>query len=82
MVQVGVMGGELTLSLVGVIFKAVTIYGNNTGNLGHLQDVAAFAREDKLESIPITTIPWEEANSALMLLRDGKITGRMVLTKN
>jgi alcohol dehydrogenase, propanol-preferring len=32
MVQVGVMGGELNLSLVGLIFKAATIISNNTGN--------------------------------------------------
>jgi len=82
MVQVGVMGGELPLSLVGLIFKGATIYGNLTGNLGHLRDVAGFAQEDKLQAIPISTTPWEEANSALMDLRDSKVTGRRVLVKN
>lgn len=81
MVQVGVMGGELNLSLVGLIFKAATIMGNNTGNLAHLQEVASLARDGKLAPIPITTMPWDEGNNALKRLQDGKVTGRLVLTK-
>jgi propanol-preferring alcohol dehydrogenase len=79
MVRVGVMGGELPLSCVGMIFKAATIMGNNTGTVAHLQEVAKLAREGKLAAIPITVVPKDEANDALMKLRDGKVTGRMVL---
>ena len=80
MVQVGVMGGELNLSLVGLIFKAATIMGNNTGNPAHLREVVSLAQGSKLSPIPITTLPWDEANTALMRLRDGHVTGRLVLT--
>lgn len=79
MVQVGVMGGELNLSLVGLIFKAATIMGNNTGNVTHLREVAKLAQEGKLAPIPITVVPRDEAYDALMRLRDGKVTGRIVL---
>ena len=79
MVQVGVMGGELNLSLVGMIFKAATIMGNNTGNVAHLRQVAKLAQEGKLAPIPITVVPRDEAYDALMRLRDGKVTGRIVL---
>lgn len=79
MVMVGVMGGELPLSCVGMIFKAATIMGNNTGTVAHLQEVAQLAREGKLAPIPITVVDRNEANDALMRLRDGKVTGRMVL---
>jgi propanol-preferring alcohol dehydrogenase len=79
MVQVGVMGGELNLSLVGMIFKAATIMGNNTGNVAHLRQVAKLAQEGKLAPIPITVVPRDEAYNALMRLRDGKVTGRIVL---
>ena len=82
MVQVGVMGGELNLSLVGLIFKAATIMGNNTGTPAHLSEVASFAREGKLLPIPITKLPWDDANSAIMRLRDGQITGRLVLSRS
>lgn len=81
-VQVGVMGGEMTLSLAGVIFKAATIVGNNTGSLAHLNEVAKLAKEKKLLPIPITSIPWDNANEAISRLRDGKTTGRLVLTKS
>jgi propanol-preferring alcohol dehydrogenase len=80
MVQVGVFGGELTVSLVGLIFKATTIMGNNTGSLGDLEDVARLARDGKLAPIPVTCLPKREANAALMRLRDGQVTGRLVLT--
>jgi alcohol dehydrogenase, propanol-preferring len=80
MVQVGVFGGELTLSLVGLIFRATTIMGNNTGTLADLRDVARLARDGKLAPIPVTCLPKRDANEALMRLRDGKVTGRLVLT--
>ncbi|EXJ87207.1 hypothetical protein A1O3_04166 [Capronia epimyces CBS 606.96] len=81
MVQVGVMGGELTLSLVNLIFKGATIMGNNTGNLAALREVTDLARQQKLAPIPVTTVPWDQANEALMRLRDGKVTGRIVLVR-
>ncbi len=80
MVQVGVFGGELTLSLIGLIFRAATIMGSNTGNPADLRDVARLAREGKLAPIPVTTLPRDQANAALMRLRDGQVTGRLVLT--
>ena len=79
MVQVGVMGGELNLSLVGMIFKAPTIMGNNTGNLADLREVSKLAQEGKLAPIPITVVPKDEAHDALMRLKDGKVIGRIVL---
>lgn len=79
MVQVGIMGGELSVSLVGFIFKAATISGNMTGSLQHLREVTQLAREGKLAPIPVTEVPWDEANNALMRLRDGKVTGRLIL---
>ena len=80
MIQVGVFGGELNLSLIGLIFRATTIMGSNTGNPADLREVARLAREGKLAPIPITTLPRDEANTALMRLRDGRVTGRLVLT--
>ena len=80
MIQVGVFGGELTLPLIGLIFRATTIMGSNTGNPAELREVARLAREGKLAPIPITTLPRDEANNALMRLRDGQVTGRLVLT--
>jgi hypothetical protein len=41
MVQVGVFGGELTVSLVGLIFRVTSIMGSNTGTVADLEEVRA-----------------------------------------
>lgn len=80
MVQVGLLGGELKLSLVGLIGKQATIMGSTTGNVEHMEELVRLAKEGLLASIPVTTIPRARAHEALMLLRSGKVTGRLVLT--
>lgn len=80
MVQVGLLGGELRLSLVGLIGKEATIMGSTTGNVKHMEELVRLAKEGVLAPIPVTTVPRARADEALMLLRDGKVTGRLVLT--
>ena len=80
MVQVGIFGGEITLPLIGFIFRANAIMGSLTGTVGDLHEVARLARDGKLAPLPVTTVPKDEANAALMRLRDGRVTGRLVLT--
>lgn len=82
LVQVGVMGGELHLSLVGNIFKAVTIMGNNTGNLAALHSVVNLAKSGKLLPVPVKDVPWDDADKALNQLREGNVTGRLILVRN
>lgn len=81
LVQVGLMGGGIHLPLTALIFKAQTIVGNLTGNPGHLRKVTELARAGKLAPIPVTTMPWDEAEDALNRLRQGKVTGRLILVK-
>ena len=81
MVQVGVMGGELNISLVGNIFKAATIMGNNTGNLEHFHKVVDMAKAGKLLPVPIEAVPWDKADDAIQRLKAGKLHGRLVLVK-
>ncbi len=80
MVQVGVFGGELTLSLIGLIFRASAIMGSNTGSVADLHEVARLARAGKLAPLPVTRVARDDANEALMRLRDGRVTGRLVLS--
>lgn len=80
-VYVGVMGGSMELPLVVPIFKSLTIFGNLTGEAHHLREVTKLARDGKLPPIPITKMPWDEADKAMNLLRDGKVTGRLILVK-
>lgn len=80
-VQVGVMGGSIEMSLVGNIFKGLTIYSNITGNLNELRRVVQMAKEGKLSPLPIQKMPWNSVNEAMSLLKAGKVSGRVVLVR-
>jgi alcohol dehydrogenase/propanol-preferring alcohol dehydrogenase len=79
LVLVGVGGGELVLSLAGMIFRPRTIQGSATGNPQDLRDVVALARSGKLKPIPVTVMPKDDVNTALHLLHEGEVSGRLVL---
>ena len=79
LVLVGVAGGEITLSLAGMIFRAQGVLGSNTGTVADLRDVVALARSGKLAATPVQEFPKDAANDALMKLERGEITGRAVL---
>lgn len=78
-IVVGVAGGELTLSLPGLIFGAKTVRGSLTGNPQDLRAVLALANSGKLKRTPVTLCSHDHANKALQDLHDGKVTGRLVL---
>ncbi|KAH6722763.1 alcohol dehydrogenase [Leptodontidium sp. MPI-SDFR-AT-0119] len=80
-VQVGVMGGSIEMSLVGNIFKGLTISANITGTLEDLRAVVQLAKEGKLSPVPVQKMAWNSVNEAMSLLKAGKVTGRMVLVK-
>ncbi|MEI7783090.1 MAG: alcohol dehydrogenase [Betaproteobacteria bacterium] len=79
LVLVGVGGGELVLSLAGMIFRPRSVIGSMTGNPQDLRDVAALAKAGKLKSLPITRMPKDQANAAVMALSEGRAVGRIVL---
>ncbi|KAJ9615694.1 hypothetical protein H2200_001770 [Cladophialophora chaetospira] len=80
MVQVGLLGGVLNLSLVALVARSATIMGSTTGNIGHMEEIVRLAKKGQLAPLPVTTMPRATAQEALMLLREGKVTGRLVLT--
>lgn len=79
LVLVGVGGGELVLSLAGMIFRPRSVIGSMTGNPQDLREVAALAKAGKLKSLPITRMPKNQANEAVMALNEGRARGRIVL---
>ena len=79
LVLVGIAGGELTLSLAGMIFKAQTVQGSITGSIPELRAVVKLAREGRLHPTPIQEFPRDTAGETLMRLHRGEITGRAVL---
>ncbi|RSY82017.1 alcohol dehydrogenase [Sphingomonas koreensis] len=79
LVLLGMSGGELTLSLAAMVFRANRVEGSNTGNLQDLRDVIELANSGKLKPTPIHLCPKHEANQAMEDLHHGKVTGRIVL---
>jgi len=79
LVQVGLFGGELSLPLPLMAIRALTVQGSYVGNPKELRELVALAQKGDLQPLPVATVPQREANAALMRLRDGKVTGRLVL---
>jgi alcohol dehydrogenase, propanol-preferring len=79
LVQVGLFGGELSLPLPLMAIRALTIQGSYVGNPKELRELVRLAQTGDLPPLPVTTVPQREANDALMRLRDGHVTGRLVL---
>lgn len=79
LVQVGLFGGELSLPLPLMAIRALTVQGSYVGNPKELRALVKLAQDGKLPPLPLTTVPQSQANDALMRLRDGKVTGRIVL---
>ena len=79
LILLGMSGGEITLSLAAMVFRAHSIQGSNTGNLQDLRDVLALANTGKLKPTPIHICPRHDANQAMMDLHHGRVTGRIVL---
>lgn len=82
LVMVGVAGGELPLSLAGMIFRALTIKGSNTGTPADLRAVLALANQGRLKPTPVRCCPADQANQALLDLKSGRVTGRAVLVRS
>ena len=79
LIQVGLFGGELSLPLPLMAMRALTIQGSYVGNPKELRELVGLAQAGSLEALPVTIMPQNQADAALMRLRDGKVTGRLVL---
>ena len=79
LVQVGLFGGELKLPLPLMAIRALTIQGSYVGTPGDLRELVALAQRGQLPKLPIEEVPMPTADAALMRLRAGHVTGRLVL---
>jgi D-arabinose 1-dehydrogenase-like Zn-dependent alcohol dehydrogenase len=78
-VGVGLFGGEIPLSLVSLVQRAIRIEGNYVGTVQDLKDMVALAKSGKLKPIPITKRPMADVEQTLSELKAGKILGRVVV---
>ena len=79
LIQVGLFGGQMTVPLPPMAMKALTIQGSYVGNPIELRELVALAQHGQVPPLPVTTMPRSQANTALQRLRDGQVTGRIVL---
>ena len=79
LVQVGLFGGELSLPLPLMPIRALTVQGSYVGTVKDLRALVKLAQSGAVKPLPVTEVPQRDANAALMRLRDGKVTGRLVL---
>lgn len=79
MVVVGIAGGELKVSLAGLVFVPRSIMGTAMGSINDLKEIVALANDGKLKPFPVERMPIDRANDALTRLHDGKATGRIIL---
>ena len=78
LILVGLYGGEIPLSLVSLIQRAITIQGSYVGTVAELKEVVALARAGKLKRIPIEKRPLSEVSRSLDQLKAGAVIGRVV----
>lgn len=79
LILVGYAGGELTISLAGLMFARRSIIASATGSLQELRELIELAQGGSIAAIPITRMPHSHVNEALELLHEGRVTGRIVL---
>jgi D-arabinose 1-dehydrogenase-like Zn-dependent alcohol dehydrogenase len=78
LILVGLYGGEIPLSVVPLIQRAITIQGSYVGTVAELKEVVALARAGKLKTIPIEKRPLADVSLTLDQLKAGAIIGRVV----
>jgi D-arabinose 1-dehydrogenase-like Zn-dependent alcohol dehydrogenase len=79
LILVGLYGGEIPLSLVTTIQRALTIQGSHLGSVEELKQVVALAREGKLQPIPIQKRLLSEVSRTIDELKAGAVVGRVVV---
>lgn len=77
-ILVGLYGGEIPVSLVTIVQRALTIIGSNVGTVAELKAVVELARQGRLKPIPIEVRPLSDVSATLDQLKAGRITGRVV----
>jgi D-arabinose 1-dehydrogenase-like Zn-dependent alcohol dehydrogenase len=78
-VIIGLFGGELTLSLPMIPWRAISIQGSYVGNLRELKELMALVGSGRVPAVPLTRHPLHEASHALEKLKAGQVIGRAVL---
>ncbi len=78
-IVVGLVGGEVTLSIPPFALRAISLEGSFVGTLAELKQLMTLVQAGKIPDIPIQARPLSQAANALADLEAGKLIGRAVL---
>jgi len=77
---VGLFGGAMSMPLPMFPFRAISINGSMVGSLDETREMMELVKAGKVDPIPFSKRPLSAASQTLDDLREGKITGRVILT--
>jgi D-arabinose 1-dehydrogenase-like Zn-dependent alcohol dehydrogenase len=79
-VTVGLFGGELRFPLPALAVQQLQFRGSFVGTLGELEELLGFVRQGRIKPIPARRVPFSDVNDSMRELREGRVSGRVVLT--
>ncbi|MEZ5931471.1 MAG: alcohol dehydrogenase [Alphaproteobacteria bacterium] len=79
LIIVGLYGGALPIALPLMPARSLTIQGSYVGTLDELKALVTLGQAGKIPPIPLDPRPLDDAPRSLQDLRDGKISGRVIL---
>lgn len=78
----GLMGGSFTTPAVSWVHKRMSIEGFMTGTLTEARELLDLARSGRITPVPMHEAPMREAAEWMEKLRNGGVTGRVILTND
>lgn len=81
LVMVAMPPADLTVPIIPMISRGITIRGSSVGSRKDLREALAFAADGKVTA-HVETKPFEAVNDTIKGLREGTVTGRVVLSVN
>jgi alcohol dehydrogenase len=78
----GLMGGSFTTPAVSWVHKRMSIEGFMTGTLLEARELLDLARTGRIAAVPMQEAPMREAAEWMEKLRNGGVTGRVILTND
>lgn len=78
----GLMGGSFTTPAISWVHKRMSIEGFMTGTLTEARELLDLARSGRITPVPMHEAPMREAAEWMEKLRNGGVTGRVILTND
>ncbi len=79
LVIVGLFGGSLTLPVPHFPLREVTVRGSYVGSLEDFRELMDMARSGQFGPVAVETRPLDQADATLYDLKNGRVSGRVVL---